>query len=230
VNPFSSLLEQWQPRLMTRRQARESTGPDSMTQDEAFLAGTTSIQAADENGWMVSITPSGGWIPAFIAGDTGIGLSQRMQSFDMDESANPFNVLAPGKRPRATLSPSLAVRDGKPYLAFSVQGGDAQDQNLLQFLLNVVEFGMNVQQATEAANFNSYQMHSSFGFKRSEPGRLVMRADTAPSVVRDLSQMGYDIELWEKTSGPITAIEFDREKRSFMGGASDFGDDYGIAW
>jgi gamma-glutamyltranspeptidase/glutathione hydrolase len=230
VNPYSSLLEQWQPRLMTRRQARESTGPDSMTQDEAFLAGTTSIQAADENGWMVSITPSGGWIPAFIAGDTGIGLSQRMQSFDMDESANPFNVLAPGKRPRATLSPSIALRDGKPYLAFSVQGGDAQDQNLLQFLLNVVEFGMNVQQATEAANFNSYQMHSSFGFKRSEPGRLVMRADTAQSILRDLGQMGYEIELWDKTSGPITAIEFDPDQKSFMGGASDFGDDYGIAW
>ena len=201
-----------------------------MTQDEAFLAGTTSIQAADENGWFVSITPSGGWIPAFVAGETGVGLSQRMQSFDMDERANPFNVLTPGQRPRATLSPSLALRDGKPFLAFSVQGGDAQDQNLLQFFLNMVEFGMNVQQATEAANFNSYQMHSSFGFKRSEPGRIVLRSDTPVAVVRELERMEYTVELWEQTSGPITAIYFDEEKQTFMGGASDFGDDYGIAW
>ncbi|MGW8370300.1 MAG: gamma-glutamyltransferase, partial [Gammaproteobacteria bacterium] len=93
--------------------------------------------------------------------------------FDMSPSRNPYNVLEPGKRPRATLSPSIAVRDGRPILGFSVQGGDSQDQNLLQFFLNVVEFGMDVQQASEAANINSYQMHSSFGAKRSEPGRLV---------------------------------------------------------
>ena len=72
-------------------------------------------------------------------------------------------MVAPGKRPRATLSPSIALRDGKPFLSFAVQGGDAQDQNLLQFFLNVVEFGMSVQQAVEAANINSYQMHESFG-------------------------------------------------------------------
>ena len=80
----------------------------------------------------------------------------------MEREVNPFNVLEPGKRPRATLSPSIALKDGKPFLAFSVQGGDSQDQNLLQFFLNMVEFNMNVQQATEAANINSYQMHSSF--------------------------------------------------------------------
>src|SRR5690606_39754980 len=108
--------------------------------------------------------------PVFIAGDTGIGLSQRMQSFDMNPDVNPFNVIEPGKRPRATLSPGLALRNGKPYLSFAVQGGDAQDQNLLQFFLNVVEFGMDVQQAAEAANINSYQMHESFGFHTSDPG------------------------------------------------------------
>ncbi len=229
-NPYSHLLEQWQPRVLSRRKAQQRVVPDGMTQDEAFLAGTTSIQAADEEGWFVSITPSGGWIPAFIAGDTGIGLSQRMQSFDMNEAANPYNVLRPGQRPRATLSPSIALRDGQPVLAFSVQGGDSQDQNLLQFLLNVVEFGMNVQQAAEAANINSYQMHSSFGLKRSEPGRLVMRNDTPANVVRQLEGMGYLVELWEQTSGPITAIAYDPETGAFMGGASDFGDDYGIAW
>src|SRR5205807_871093 len=83
---------------------------------------------------------------AVIAGHTGIGLSQRMQSFVLDPSENPYNVLAPGKRPRATLTPSLALKDGKPFLVFSVQGGDTQDQNLLQLFLNIVEFGMTVQE------------------------------------------------------------------------------------
>lgn len=229
-NPFTDLLERWQPRIQTRRQARIIDMPGGMTGDEAFLAGTTSIQAADADGWVVSITPSGGWIPAFIAGDTGVGLSQRMQSFGMDRRFNPFNVLAPGKRPRATLSPSLAVRGGEPYLAFSVQGGDAQDQNLLQFFLNVVEFGMNVQQAVEAANINSYQMHSSFGRQRSEPGRLVVREDLPAEVMSRLQHMGYGIETWKQTSGPITAIYVDRANGTMWGGASDFGDDYGIAW
>jgi gamma-glutamyltranspeptidase/glutathione hydrolase len=201
-----------------------------MNQDQAFLAGTTSIQAADADGWVVSVTPSGGWLPAFVAGRTGVGLSQRMQSFDMEAAHNPYNVLEPGKRPRATLSPSIALRDGKPFLAFSVQGGDSQDQNLLQFFLNVVEFGMDVQQATEAAHINSYQMHSSFGAKRTEPGRLVVRADTPAWIQRELGTMGYLVETWEKTSGPITAIMIDPAHGSLWGGASDYGDDYGIGW
>jgi len=229
-NPFATSLEQWQPLIQTRSQASLPGVGGNLSEDEGFRAGTTSIQAADADGWLVSITPSGGWLPAYVAGETGVGLSQRMQSFDMDPAQNPFNVLAPGQRPRATLSPSIALQDGKPLLAFSVQGGDSQDQNLLQFFLNVVEFGMDVQQATEAANINSYQMHSSFGAKRTEPGRLVVRGDTPAWVQRDLLQKGYAIELWEKTSGPITAILVDPETGTFWGGASDYGDDYGIGW
>jgi gamma-glutamyltranspeptidase/glutathione hydrolase len=229
-NPFADTLSSWRPRVQTRRQARLVEPNSILDQDEAFLAGTTSIEAADADGWLVSVTPSGGWLPAFIAGRTGVGLSQRMQSFDMEAARNPFNVIEPGKRPRATLSPSIALKDGKPFLAFAVQGGDTQDQNLLQFFLNVVEFGMDVQQASEAANINSYQMHSSFGAKRSEPGRLALRADTPNYVQRELLQMGYSIELHEKTSGPITAIFVDSEHGTLWGGASDYGDDYGIGW
>jgi gamma-glutamyltranspeptidase/glutathione hydrolase len=229
-NPFTDLLKKWRPRILTGNQANVVIEPDLMTHDEAFMAGTTSIQAADADGWLVSVTPSGGWIPAFVAGDTGVGLSQRMQSFVLDERDNPFNVVQPGQRPRSTLTPSLAMRDGEPYLAFSVQGGDSQDQNLLQFFLNVVEFGMNVQQAAEAANFNSYQLHASLGIRGTQPGRLVMRSDSPGNIVRELERMGYLIELWEKTSGPITAIEIDPLTGTLSGGASDFGDDYGIAW
>src|SRR5690606_24458863 len=228
-NPYAGLVERWRPRV-DHRPPNERAGVNEMTHDEAFRVGTTSIQAADADGWVVSMTPSGGWIPAFIAGNTGIGLSQRMQSFVMDPEHNPFNVLEPGKRPRATLSPSLAMLEGKPFLSFAVQGGDSQEQNLLQFFLNVVEFGMNPQQAAEAANINSYQMHSSFGTQTTEPGRLVVRADTPGWVRAELASMGYRVEVWERTSGPINAILIDSAQGTLWGGSSDYGEDYGIRW
>jgi len=208
----------------------EPRGGYDMTFEEGFYAGTTSIQAADAEGWVVSITPSGGWIPAVVAGRTGVGLSQRMQSFVLDESQNPYNVVAPGKRPRATLTPSMALKDGKPFLSFAVQGGDSQDQNLAQFFLNVVEWGMDVQEAAEAPNMNSFQMRSSFGVHDSDPGRILVQEDTPPWVLADLRSMGYDVRTAERTSGPITAIWFDWEHGTFWGGASDHGEDYGIAW
>lgn len=231
-NPFLDLLENW----TTIPPAAEGQGVDGFQQasvfdlDESFTAGTTSIQAADEEGWVVSVTPSGGWIPAFIAGNSGIGLSQRMQSFVLDEALNPYNVVAPGKRPRVTLTPSLAMKDGKPLMAFSVQGGDTQDQNLLQFFLNMVEFGMNVQQAAEAHNITSYQMQSSFGAHISEPGRLEITHKIPEFTRIELERLGYKVETVERTYSPITAIWFDAEHGTMWGGASDYGDDYGIAW
>jgi gamma-glutamyltranspeptidase/glutathione hydrolase len=176
------------------------------------------------------VTPSGGWVPAAIAGKTGIGMSQRMQSFVVDRAENPFNVLEPGKRPRVTLTPTLALKDGKPYLCFSVQGGDSQDQNLLQFFLNVVEFGMTVQEATEAANINSYQMRSSFGAHESRPGAMMIHPSLPPWVRAELTKMGYKLEEARKTSGPINAIYLDREHGTMWGGSSDHGEDYGIGW
>ncbi len=224
TNPFLHLIEGWN--------ADPIATPDDPAMDfeDAFYAGTTSIQAADADGWVVSVTPSGGWIPAVIAGRTGIGMSQRMQSFVLDERAGPYNVVEPGKRPRATLTPSLALRDGDPYLSFAVQGGDGQDQNLLQFFLNIVEFDMNVQQAAEAANFNSYQMRSSFGAHESQPGRLLLN-DAVPGWVRaELAQKGYDLTFAPRTSGPINAIFFDAATGTMWGGSSNHGEDYGIAW
>jgi gamma-glutamyltranspeptidase/glutathione hydrolase len=209
-----------------------SNGSDS---DESFFRGTTSIQAADKEGWVVSVTPSGGWIPAVIAGETGVGMSQRMQSFVLDPEQNPYNVLEPGKRPRVTLTPSMALKDGRPFLSFAMQGGDAQDQMLLQFFLNIVEFGMNVQQAAEADNFLSYQMHQSFGDHAKEPGRLGVNESVNDYTREQLHKMGYGVEvgLWggyENTSGPINAIYFDWENSTMQGGSSNHGDDYGIAW
>ncbi len=196
----------------------------------AFYAGTTSIQAADEEGWVISVTPSGGWPPAVIAGNTGVGLSQRAQSFVTAPEDGPFNVIEPGKRPRVTLTPTLALKEGAPYMAFSVQGGDSQDQNLLQYLMNVVDFGMTPQEAVEAPNINTFQMRSSFGQHESRPGRM-LAAESLPFYVRsDLRQMGYTLEFAERTSGPITAILLDRKHKTFWGAASNHGEDTGIGW
>lgn len=207
---------------------------DSLYHDRLWR-GTTSVEAADENGWVISITPSGGWIPACIAGKTGVGMSQRMQSFVTNPELNPFNVVEPGKRPRVTLTPSLALKNGKPFLSFAVQGGDTQDQNLLQFFLNMVEFGMTVQQATEAANINSNQLWLSLGGTKEKdrqprPGHLLLK-NTTPAPVREiLTKMGYTLSFDDRTSGPINAIWFDWEHGSFWGGSSNHGEDYGIGW
>jgi len=224
TNPFSTLLKDW-----SNVRTNWAT-PDRAGTDAVFRAGTTSIQAADESGWVISVTPSGGWMPACIAGNTGIGMSQRMQSFVLEAAENPFNVVAPGKRPRVTLTPSLALRDGKPFLCFSVQGGDTQDQNLLQFFLNIVEFGMTVQEACEAANITSYQMRASFGEHVAEPGRLTVNDETPLWIRRELARLGYKLDYARKTSGPTTAIWFDQKHGTLWGGASNHGEDYGIAW
>jgi len=223
TNPYLDLLRRWPPPPPRPVTSDEGTRTGQSAFDEAFTRGTTSIEAADTSRWVVSITPSGGWIPAVIAGRTGVGVSQRAQQFVTDSADNPFNVIAPGHRPRVTLTPSLALKDGKPFLAFAVQGGDTQDQNLLQCFLNMVEFGMDVQQAVEAANITSYQMRNSFDQHTAEPGRLTLRDDTPPWV-------GYRLDFDDRTSGPINAIFFDWKHGSFWGGSSNHGEDYGIAW
>lgn len=207
--------------------------------DSAYLdrlwRGTTSVEAADEQGWVVSITPSGGWLPACIAGRTGVGMSQRMQSFVLDSALNPFNVVHPGQRPRVTLTPSLALKDGKPFLSFAVQGGDTQDQNLLQCFLNIVEFGMTAQKAAEAANINSNQLWLSLGGTKTadrqpKPGHLLLQDKTPEPVRAALKQMGYTLTFDDRTSGPINLIFFDWKHGSFWGGSSNHGEDYGIGW
>lgn len=207
--------------------------------DEAYMdrlwRGTTSVEAADTSGWVVSIVPSGGWLPACIAGNTGVGMSQRMQSFVLDPLIDPFNVVEPGKRPRVTLTPSLALKDGNPYLCFGVQGGDTQDQNLVQFFLNMAEFDMTVQKATEAPNFNTNQLWLSLGGtkladRKPRPGSILLSNETPEAVRNELKKMGYKISTGNRTSGPINAILFDLKHGSLWGGSSNNGEDYGIGW
>ncbi len=240
VNPYIDLLKKRGYELDTSKRnfvPKHDLGNNSLKEDynDRLWRGTTSVEAADKEGWVVSITPSGGWLPACIAGNTGIGMSQRMQSFVLDSAINPFNVVAPGKRPRVTLSPSLAMKDGKPFLASAVQGGDTQDQNLLQFFLNTTEFGMNVQQAAEAPNFNSNQLWLSLGGTKTsdrmpKPGQLLLQDATPDKVREELKKMGYILSFDDRTSGPINAIYFDWKHGSLWGGSSNHGEDYGIGW
>lgn len=229
VNPYLNLIENWNKDITDATPWRPEDG-DEFWKEESRSIGTTSIQAADEEGWVVSVTPSGGWIPAVIAGNTGVGLSQRMQSFVLKKEENPFNVVEPGKRPRSTLTPSLALKDGKPFLSFAVQATDSQDQNLLQFFLNMVEFGMTVQEAVEAANMNTFQMRSSMGNHEIRRGVMLIHDSTPPWTRKTLRQMGYTLEVDDRTSGPINAIFFDRKNGSMWGGSSNHGEDYGIGW
>ncbi len=249
TNPYTALLNKrqllynadtssnngnFQPKHDTR------TASISVVDDEymdRLKRGTTTVEAADKEGWVVSITPSGGWLPACIAGNTGVGMSQRMQSFVLDSTINPFNIVEPGKRPRVTLTPTLALKDGKPFLCFGVQGGDTQDQNLLQCFLNVVEFGMTIQQACEAANINTNQLWLSLGGSKTadrqpKAGNLLLNTKTkeAAATIKALEAMGYKLSFDDRSSGPINAIYFDWKHGSLWGGSSNNGEDYGIGW
>lgn len=228
-NPFTDYIEKWGKDVSSAVIPRNPDNTEFPINEE-FYTGTTSIQAVDKEGWVVSVTPSGGWIPAVIAGNTGIGLSQRMQSFVLEKEENPFNVVEPGKRPRATLTPTITLKDGKPYISVAVQGGDGQDQNTFQFLLNMIEFGMNVQEAVEAPNMNSFQMRDSFGDHRIRPGVMLLNSNTPDWTRKKLRKMGYRLQFRNRTSGPLNAVFFDWESGTFWGGSSNHGEDYGIGW
>jgi len=173
--------------------------------DDALLArDTTCVDAIDKDGIMFSETPSGAWLPSVIAGDTGIALTQRAQSFLLIEG-HP-NELAGGKRPRITLSPTLVLKDGKPYLALSTPGGDNQDQSLLQILLDVVEFGMNAEQAIEAPRFQTRHLVSSFDNHAMNPGDLLLDERINSAVTTELAERHHRMgtrSRWSSGAAPV---------------------------
>jgi len=156
---------------------------------------TTSVQVADAQGNLFSATPSSGWIlgGAFVAGRTGVPMSNRMQAFHLDPSSP--NVLAGGKRPRTTLTPTIVLKDGKPFLAIGTPGGDSQDQQILLVLLNIIDFGMDVQAAIEAPRVNSLHPVSSFDDHRAQPGVLEIETTFPPSVIEALNARGHVLRL-----------------------------------
>ena len=191
---------------------------------------TTCVNVADKEGNLFSATPSGAWIPAVIAGDTGIPLTQRAQSFVLTPG-HP-NQIAPRKRPRITLTPTLALKDENPWLAFSTPGGDSQDQTLLQIFLNVVEFGMNPQEAVEAPRFNSLAMYSSFDDHSDKPLMLEVEKRIPEKVLDALRVRGHKLIVQDDWGNPTapTMVEFDGAVGVIKGGADIRGHRYALGW
>ncbi len=194
------------------------------------LQDTTTVNVIDRDGNMFSATPSGAWYPAVIAGDTGIPLTQRAQSFVLTPG-HP-NQLAPRKRPRITLTPTLALRQQNPWLAFSTPCGDAQDQTLLQVFLNVAEFGMNPQEALEAPRFNSRAMYSSFDTHSDAPLALDVEKRVRSEAIDELRRRGHQVTLQDDWGNPCapTLVEFDSASGVIRGGADVRGHRYAVAW
>jgi gamma-glutamyltranspeptidase/glutathione hydrolase len=161
---------------------------------DALLAkDTTCVDAIDKDGVAFSATPSGAWMPTYLAGDTGIALTQRAQSFLL-VPGHP-NELAPGKRPRVTLSPTLVTAPDHTVIALSTPGGDNQDQSLMQVLFNSIFFGMNAEFAVEAGRFQTEHLVSSFDNHAMSPGTLLLDERTAPAVVAELQRRKHIVDM-----------------------------------
>ena len=198
--------------------------------------GTVHIDAADAEGNMVSATPSGAWIAhSPVVKELGFPLGTRLQTFSLD-SRHP-NALHPGKRPRTTLSPSLVLKDGRPFMAFGTAGGDKQDQWTLQFFLNVVDFGMEVQEAIEAPRFSSDHFPGSFYPHAARPGTVALEGRIPDATRRALQEKGHLIHLvpdWSE--GFVLAIRVNEERRTLSAGADPRGElagltpTYAVGW
>jgi len=205
IGPLASL--EFRPGKIGNKPARHPSQLDMVRLkiDDALMArDTTCVNAIDKDGLVFSATPSGAWMPSVIAGDTGIPLTERAQSFLLVPD-HP-NELAGGKRPRVTLSPTLVTQGGKPYLALSTPGGDNQEQSLIQVLFATIEFGMNAQAAVEAPRFQTRHLVSSFDNHAMNPGDLLLDERIAPSVAMALAEKRHKIgsrSRWSSGAAPV---------------------------
>jgi gamma-glutamyltranspeptidase/glutathione hydrolase len=191
---------------------------------------TTCVNAVDKDGNMFSATPSGAWLPAVVAGDTGVLMGQRLQSSLTDP--NSPNVVAPGKRPRITLTPTIVLKNGEPFMVLSTPGGDNQDQALLQVLLNIIEFGMNPQEAVEAPRFDTQHYVSSFDDHEFLPGSLSVESRVGLKTIQELSEKGHKVKVqgeWGTLSSP-TVITYDPKTGVAAAGADPRRSRYAVAW
>lgn len=198
--------------------------------------GTVYVAVVDSERNMVSATPSGAWIPSSpVVEGLGFPLGTRVQTFYLDPR-HP-NALVPGKRPRTTLTPTLVLRGGAPCMVFGTPGGDQQDQWTLQFFLNVVEFGLEVQDAIEAPRFSSAHFPSSFYPHSAFPGALRVEGRIAEEVGKALETRGHRVEVRDDWSeGDVLAIRVDLDRGVLFGGADPRGEldkrmpSYALGW
>jgi gamma-glutamyltranspeptidase/glutathione hydrolase len=170
---------------------------------------TVHFDIIDRDGNMVSSTPSGGWLQSSpVIPELGFPLGTRAQMFWLDEGLP--NSLAPGKRPRTTLTPTLALRDDTPYLAWGSPGGDQQDQWITQFFLRHVHCGMNLQEAIDAPAWHSEHFPISFWPRTARPGVMVVEGRIAAGTVAELRRRGHEVEVGADWSeGRLTAASRD---------------------
>ena len=169
-------------------------GEPSTDRDGALRGDTCHIDVVDRWGNMVAATPSGGWFQSSpVVPGLGFPISTRAQMFWLEEGL--ASTLAPGRRPRTTLTPSMASRDGEPYLAWGTPGGDQQDQWSLTFLLRHLHHGMNLQEAIDAPSFHSEHWQSSFWPREARPNRLVVEGRMPGATVDSLRARGHDVEV-----------------------------------
>ncbi len=212
IDPAKASMESRPGDLGTSAPMPTATSGTSSARD------TTCVNVVDSQGNAFSATPSGAWLPSVIAGDTGIPLSTRLQSFVM--TPGHANQLAPGKRPRVTLSPTLVTKNGEFWLAMSTPGGDNQDQAMLQVLLNIIEFGMSPQEAAEAPRFQTEHFYSSFAFHEFSPGGVNLEGRIGKATADKLMALGHRIKLasdWSNGSAPTVILK----RGAVLDGAAD---------
>lgn len=185
--------------------------------------GTVHVAAGDSSGNLIAITPSGGWIPSSpVMDELGFPLGTRLQTFSLIPG-DP-NAVAPGKRPRTTLSPSLALWDDGHGIAFGTMGGDNQDQWTLQFFLNLIDFGMELQEAIEAPRFSTHHFPMSFSPHAALLGTVVIEERVAEAVRAELARRGHRLVVAPAYSeGYVLAVEHDQGKDLLRGGADPRG-------
>ncbi|GAB5378473.1 MAG: hypothetical protein AcusKO_49350 [Acuticoccus sp.] len=176
---------------------------------------TCHIDVIDRWGNMVSATPSGGWLQSSpVIPELGFPLTTRGQMFTLTPDLP--NTLAPGKRPRTTLTPSFALRDGKPWMAFGTPGGDQQDQWSLIFFLRRVHHGMTSQQAIDAPSFHCEHWPSSFWPRTASPGKLVIEEQFGGAVAEDLAAREHEVVVGPPWSeGRLSAASLEGDGQMF---------------
>jgi gamma-glutamyltranspeptidase/glutathione hydrolase len=208
------------------QEMRPGRGPKSVPEErppglpETFRGDTTHTCAADIHGNLMAATCSGGWIPSSpVIPGLGFPMGTRGQMFDLDPHR--AGVVAPHKRPRTTLTPSLVMKDGKPWMVFGTPGGDQQDQWTLQFFLNYVDFGMDLQEAIDKPTFHSIHFPSSFYPREAVPGGLYAEGRIPEATRKELEARGHKVKpAGDWANGKVMAVRLDAKNGVLHGGVS----------
>ncbi|MDX2045105.1 MAG: gamma-glutamyltransferase family protein [Acidobacteriota bacterium] len=233
IDPKSASLEQRPGDPLNKKAVAQLIGfnlPQVDIPEAERAHDTTCVNVIDAAGNVFSATPSGAWLPSFVAGDTGIPISSRLQSALL-ERGHP-NELKGGKRPRITLSPTLVMKDGQPFAALSTPGGDNQDQALMQVLFNITEFGMNPQQAVEAARFDTRHFVSSFSDHTFSPGSMTLEKRMGEALAAEMKRRGHKVEISDDfaPSAAPTIVIFDPKTKLIQAGADVRRGRYAMGW